>query len=46
MHLMVMDVNHPLKAGDTLHLVLHFTHAGDIAENVPVLPANATGPHP
>jgi copper(I)-binding protein len=46
MHLMVMDVKHPLVAGDTLHLVLHFTHAGNVAENVPVLPANATGPLP
>jgi copper(I)-binding protein len=44
MHLMVMDVKHPLVAGDTLHLVLHFTHAGDVSAAVPVLPVTATGP--
>jgi hypothetical protein len=45
MHLMVMDVKHPLAAGDILRLVLHFTHAGDVTATVPVLAATATGPN-
>jgi copper(I)-binding protein len=45
MHLMVMDVKHKLAVGDTLHLVLHFTHAGDVSAAVPVLAATATGPN-
>jgi len=44
MHLMVMDVKHPLAAGEKLQLVLHFTHAGDVTATVPVLAATATGP--
>ena len=43
-HLMLMDVKHALKAGDTLRLSLHFSKAGDLDVSVPVLPAGATGP--
>jgi hypothetical protein len=43
-HLMVTDMKHPLAAGSTLHLVLHFSHAGAVKCDVPVLAANATGP--
>jgi copper(I)-binding protein len=44
MHLMITDMKHPLAAGSTLHLVLHFSHAGAVKCDVPVLAANATGP--
>jgi copper(I)-binding protein len=44
MHLMITDMKHPLASGGTLHLVLHFSHAGAVKCDVPVLAANATGP--
>jgi periplasmic copper chaperone A len=44
MHLMLMDVKQSLKAGDTLHLSLHFSKAGDVSVDVPVLPVSVTGP--
>jgi copper(I)-binding protein len=43
-HLMLMDLKHPLKAGDTLHLALHFDNAGTQDVTVPVLDVHATGP--
>ena len=43
-HLMIMDMKHSLAAGGTLHLLLHFSHAGAVKCDVPVLAANATGP--
>ena len=43
-HLMIMDMKHPIAAGGTLHLILHFSHAGAVKCDVPVLAANATGP--
>jgi len=44
MHLMLMDVKQSLQAGDKLHLSLHFSKAGDVNVDVPVLPVSATGP--
>jgi copper(I)-binding protein len=46
MHLMLMDLKHPLKAGDTLHLSLRFAKAGSQDVDVHVLPVRATGPNP
>ncbi len=43
-HIMLMEMQHPLKAGETLHLSLHFTKAGVQDVAVPVLPVHATGP--
>jgi len=43
-HMMLMDLTHPLKPGGTLHLTLHFAHAGDQRLDVPVRPIGATGP--
>ncbi len=37
-HIMLMDLKHPLKPGDTLHLVLHFARGGDQTVDVPVRP--------
>jgi copper(I)-binding protein len=37
-HIMLMDLKHPLKAGDTLHLTLHFARSGDQDVAVPVRP--------
>jgi copper(I)-binding protein len=44
MHLMLMDLKHPLKAGDSLHLSLTFAKSGNEDVVVPVLPVHATGP--
>lgn len=43
-HIMLMDLPHALRPGDTLHLTLHFAHAADQAVAVPVRPAGASGP--
>jgi periplasmic copper chaperone A len=43
-HLMIMDMKHPIAAGGKLHLILHFSRAGAVKCDVPVLAANATGP--
>jgi copper(I)-binding protein len=43
-HLMLMDMKHALKPGDTLRLSLHFSKSGDLDVSVPVLPVGATGP--
>ena len=43
-HIMLMDLKHPLKSGDTLHLTLSFAHAGRQDVTVPVRPVGATGP--
>ena len=37
-HIMLMDLKHPLKPGDTLHLTLHFARSGDQAVAIPVRP--------
>ena len=44
MHLMLMELKHPLKPGDTLHLSLHFKNGGSQDVTVPVRPVRATGP--
>ncbi len=44
MHLMLMDMKAPLRAGDTLHLSLHFTRAPMVTVSVPVLAVRAAGP--
>ncbi len=43
-HIMLMDLKHPLKSGQKLHLTLNFAHAGQQSVTVPVLPATSTGP--
>jgi copper(I)-binding protein len=43
-HIMLMDLKHPLKPGQTLHLTLTFAHAGQQTVAIPVLPARSTGP--
>jgi copper(I)-binding protein len=43
---MLMDLKHPLKAGDTLHLALHVEKAGTQNVAVKVLDVHATGPAP
>ena len=43
-HVMLMDMKQALKAGDQLHLALHFAKAGVVEVSVPVLPVSATGP--
>ena len=43
-HIMLMDLKHRLRAGDTLTLTLHFAHAADQSVSVPVRPVGATGP--
>lgn len=37
-HLMLEGVSPELRIGDTLHLTLHFAHAGDLAVALPVVP--------
>ena len=46
MHLMLMDLKHPLKPGGTLHLSLHFAKSGSQDVAIKVLPVHATGPAP
>lgn len=43
-HIMLMDLPHPLKPGETLRLTFHFARAGAVRATVPVLPARAVGP--
>ena len=45
-HLMLMDLKHPLQAGDTLHFALHFEKAGTQNVTVKVLGVHAIGPVP
>jgi copper(I)-binding protein len=44
LHIMLMGLKHRLKAGDTLHLTLHFARAADQTVDVPVRPVAAVGP--
>jgi copper(I)-binding protein len=37
-HIMLMDLKHSLKPGDTVHLTLHFARSGDQTIDVPVRP--------
>ncbi len=43
-HIMLMDLPRALRAGETLHLILHFAHAPDRDVAVPVRPVGAVGP--
>jgi copper(I)-binding protein len=42
LHIMLLDLREPLRAGSTLALTLRFERAGSVDVSVPVLPANAT----
>lgn len=44
LHIMLMDMKQPLKAGDTLKLTLTFAKAGQQTVEVPVKPVSANGP--
>jgi copper(I)-binding protein len=44
LHLMLMGLKHPLKAGDKLELELDFAKAGKVHVSVPVQPLAASGP--
>ena len=44
LHIMLMDMNAPLKAGGTLSLTLTFAKAGNVTLTVPVLPVGSKGP--
>ncbi len=43
-HIMLMDLPHALRAGDTVRLTLHFSHGPDQVVAVPVRPVGASGP--
>ncbi len=43
-HVMLMDLNRPLHAGDTLHATLTFDHSPPITVAVPVLAPGSPGP--
>jgi copper(I)-binding protein len=45
LHVMLIDLKVPLKAGDTFPLALQFERAGRVDIAVPVEPAGARGPH-
>jgi periplasmic copper chaperone A len=44
-HVMLMDLNQPLKEGDLLKMTLVFEKAGEIEVEATVEPMGATGPH-
>jgi len=44
LHVMLIDLREPLRAGARVPLVLRFERAGTIEVSVPVQPANATRP--
>lgn len=44
LHVMLMDLRKPLKAGDHFPLTLRFEHAAPVTVDVPVQPAGARGP--
>ena len=43
-HIMLIGLRHPLRAGETVKLVLRFEHSGDVPARLAVEPAGATGP--
>ena len=47
-HIMLIGLRHPLRAGETVKLVLRFEQAGAVPARLAVEPAGATGPdaHP
>ncbi len=44
LHIMLMDLKHPLVAGSSVALDLTFAHAGVVHVRVPVQPIGASGP--
>ena len=44
LHVMLVDINRPLHAGDTLHATLTFDHSPPITVAVPVLAPGAAAP--
>jgi len=42
-HLMLMDAKHPIKAGDTVQITLHFASGETVQATWPVKPANTSG---
>jgi|YNPMSStandDraft_2_1061718.scaffolds.fasta_scaffold00583_15 copper(I)-binding protein len=44
LHVMLIDLVQPLRAGETIPLTLRFERAGEVTIEVPVLPAGASGP--
>jgi copper(I)-binding protein len=44
MHIMLMDIPHPLTAGEKVHLTLHFAKSPAVSVTAPVLPIGARGP--
>ena len=44
LHVMLMGLRHPLRAGDTVELDLAFAKAGRVKLSVPVQPIGASGP--
>lgn len=44
LHIMLIDLQRPLRAGETIPLTLRFETAGEVTVQVPVQPAGAAGP--
>jgi len=44
LHVMLIDLTRPLRAGETIPLTLRFEKAGEVTIDVPVQPAGAGGP--
>ncbi|MGE0699286.1 MAG: copper chaperone PCu(A)C [Hyphomicrobiaceae bacterium] len=44
LHLMLMDLKQPLKAGESVDMTLVFEKAGEVEVKVPVLPVGSPGP--
>ena len=44
-HLMLVDIERPLQAGERIPVVLRFQNAGEIRIDLEVKPLGATGPH-
>jgi copper(I)-binding protein len=44
LHMMLVDLKHPLEAGQTVEATLKFEHAGTIEVNYPILPLGAPAP--
>jgi copper(I)-binding protein len=46
LHVMLIDLTRPLRAGETIPLNLRFERGGEVTVTVPVQPAGAGGPGP
>ncbi len=44
-HVMLLDMNRTLRAGDTLHATLTFAHAPPQTVAAPAFPPGSPGPH-